>query len=331
MTMATTPINEGTTTVDDQRSGRHHARPSTSVVILGVGDPVGHRVARALIASAHPVTVAGFDAAVLKPFGKSCPVIHLDDFDALRTAVASHDAVVNLEPVIGEPHSTLGAVRDRRVRRHRARQLTALTDAFAGAAATRWVQRSTPALYRHGDSRWLREHWPTAVNAATQHAQSAEHAVNEHRHRGGEGVVLRLARPYGPDDIWTQQLIRLARNGWQPFDGPDSAFVPTIALADATSAVLAALDMPAGTYNVADPTPTTNRDLNEVAARIVGRQRLHDFHRSLTRAHQDLAQRSHRLDVSAFTNATGWNPRFDPTVLAFVPSTKPLTRLEPAR
>jgi nucleoside-diphosphate-sugar epimerase len=329
--MALSPTSRGAKTLDVERTGCRGAGLSISVVVLGVGDPVGRRVTRALLAAGQTVTVAGFDGDSLSPFRESCPVVDVDDTDAIRTAVASHDAVVNLEPVIGVPRTALGVVRDRPVRRRRARQLTVLTNAFAGAPATRWVQRSTPALYRHGDSRWLREQWPTAVNAVTEHAQSAEYAVKEHRRRGGEGVVLRLARPFAPDDSWTQHVLRLARNGWQPFDGPDSAFVPTISVADASSAVLAALDAPSGTYNVADPVPATNRDLNDVAARIVGRRRLHPLYPSLSRAHHDLVQRSHRLDMSAFKNATGWNPRFDPTVLAFVPSTRSLPRLEANR
>ena len=331
MTVAEPPIGHGAKSPEVVGTGRYDARPSRSVVMLGVGDPVGRRVTRALIASGHTVTVAGFDNGVLKPFRESCQVIDVDDPEALRTAVASHDAVVNLEPVIGEPRSALGTLLDRPARRRRARQLTELTHAFAGASAARWIQRSTPALYCDGGNRWLDEDWPTAVNAATEHAHCAEHAVNQHRQRGGDGVVLRLGRPYGPDDPWAQKILRLARRGWQPFDGPDSAFVPTIAVADAASAVLAALEAPSGTYNVADPIPTTNRDLNDIAASIAGRRQLHPLYRALSPAHQDLVRRSHCLDVSAFKNATGWNARFDPSVLAFVPSTGALTRLESTR
>jgi hypothetical protein len=88
-----------------------------------------------------------------------------------------------------------------------------LIRAFDGAQATRWIQRSTPALYCDGGDRWLNEDWPANTNPSTEHAY-------------------------------------------------------------------------------------------------------------------DLLQRSHRLDVTAFRSATGWNPRFGPSALAFVPSSQPLARLE---
>lgn len=314
--------------VPDDRRDPCNAGRSKSIVVLGAGDPLACRVSLALIASGHDLTAAVFDDDVHESFGGSRRVIRLEDPGALRCAVVSHDAVVNLEPVIGEPRSTLGALLDRPARRRRARQLAMLTQAFAGAPATRWIQRSTPALYCDGGDRWLNEDWPTSVNGATEHANSAEQAVSEHVERGGNGVVLRLARPCGPDDPWTRQILRLARKGWQPFDGSDSAFVPTISLADATTAVLAAIDAPARRYNVADPVPATNRQLNDLLARITGQRTLHPLYPSFSAADRELLQRSHRLDVSALRSATGWNPRFGPSALAFVPSNQPLARLE---
>jgi nucleoside-diphosphate-sugar epimerase len=318
--VAEPPIGRGTETLNAGRAGVRHTRRSASVIVLGAGDPLARRVTRALIASGHDVTVAAPEDDVRESSGASRRVIPLEDPDALRRAVVSHDAVVNLEPVTGEPRSKLGALLNHGPRRLRARQLTMLARAFADAPATRWIQRSTPALYCDGGDRWLNEDWPTSPNPSTEHASSAEKAVSEHVRRGGSGVLLRLARPYGPDDRWTRQILRLARKGWQAFDGPDSAFVPTISLVDATAAVLAALGASGGTYNVADPVPATNRQLNDLLAQITGQRTLHPLYPRFPAADRDLLQRSRRLDVTAFRSATGWNPRFGRSALAFVPS-----------
>jgi hypothetical protein len=78
--------------------------------------------------------------------------------------------------------------------------------------------------------------------------------------RDGTGVVLHLARPYGPHGPWTHETLRLARKGWQPFEGPDPAFVPTASLIDATTAVVAALEAhPASTTSlIRFRTPTSS-------------------------------------------------------------------------
>jgi nucleoside-diphosphate-sugar epimerase len=296
------------------------ARQSKSILVLGAGDLLARRVTRALVTSGHTVTVAGYRNDAHDSPGAPRRFIRLEDADALGSAVASHDAVINLEPVISEPRSPLQALLDRPARRRRARQLTTLTRALDGAPASRWIQRSTPALYLDGGDLWLNEDSPTSVNRATEHANSAEQAVREHVRRGGSGLVLRLARPYGPDDHWTHEILRLARKGWQPFDGPDSAFVPTISLSDATSAVLAALDAAPGIYNVADPVPSTNRQLNDLAAAVTGQETLHPLYPSYSAADRDLLRRSCRLDVTVFRTATGWNPQPAPFALAFIPS-----------
>lgn len=308
--MAEPAIGRRTETLNAGRAGVRDACRAKSVIVLGARDSLAHRVTRALIASGHDVTVAAFGDDVRGPVGVSRRAFRWEDPDTLRCAVVSHDTVVNLEPVIGEPRSALRRLLDHPARGRRARQLAMLTRAFAGAPAARWIQRSPPALYRDGGDRWLNEDWPISVNGATEHASCAEQAVSEHVRHGGIGVVLRLSRPYGPDDPRTHEILRLARKGWQAFAGPDPVFVPTISLADATAAVVAALEAPPGVYNVADQVPYTNKQLNELVAAVTRRGTLHPLHPSAP--DRDLLQRSHRLDVSAFRATTRWDPRLGP-------------------
>jgi hypothetical protein len=127
------------------RGDSGNAGRSKSIVLLGAGDPLARRVTRALITSGHTVTVAVFDDDVRESFGASRRVFRAADPDALRRAVASHDAVINLEPVIGEPRSTLGALLGHRARRcHDATAaVLAALDAPAGPTTSR-IRFRTP-------------------------------------------------------------------------------------------------------------------------------------------------------------------------------------------
>ena len=53
-----------------------------------------------------------------------------------------------------------------------------------------------------------------------------------------------------------------------------------ISLVDATAAVLAAIDEPPGTSNIFDSISITNRQLNDLLAKISGQSALHPVHLS---------------------------------------------------
>src|SRR5258708_2073365 len=78
---------------------------------------------------------------------------------------------------------------------------------------------------------------------------------------GGAGVVLRFAGFYGPDSPQTRQLISFVRHSWAPIPGAPERFFSSVTHDDAATAVVAALGLPAGVYNVADDEPLRRREL----------------------------------------------------------------------
>jgi nucleoside-diphosphate-sugar epimerase len=76
-------------------------------------------------------------------------------------------------------------------------------------------------------------------------AVAAEKVVTGFTGPGRRGIVLRFGLLYGPDT---------------GSDGPDDSFGSTLEIGDAARAIVAALEAPAGTYNVvADGEPVSNR------------------------------------------------------------------------
>ncbi len=81
-------------------------------------------------------------------------------------------------------------------------------------------------------------------------------AISVHRGTlGYTGVVLRFSAFYGPDAMQMRSYIDGLRWGWALLPGGPDRFVSSISHDDAASAVVAALEAPAGIYNATDDSP----------------------------------------------------------------------------
>jgi len=79
----------------------------------------------------------------------------------------------------------------------------------------------------------------------------AERAAGDFtRSGGGAGVVLRFSFFYGPDNSFTRDIVRAVQKGIAPSVGRPEGFMSSLWTDDAASAVFAALNVPAGVYNV---------------------------------------------------------------------------------
>jgi len=87
---------------------------------------------------------------------------------------------------------------------------------------------------------------------------------------GGRGIVLRFAYFYGPNDRFTEDIFRYVMRGWLPLLGSPDAYFSTCNHDDAATAVVAALDLVSGAYNVVDNEPMTHRQFGEALAAIAG-------------------------------------------------------------
>ncbi len=115
-------------------------------------------------------------------------------------------------------------------------------------------------------------------------------------------------------DAWQKrQAIRLARRGWAAMPGPPDAYVSSVSHEDAAAAVVAALDAPAGVYNIADDEPLRRREFFDALARALGVDPpkpppvwMTFFLGSVG----EMLARSLRISNRKLREETGWAPKF---------------------
>ena len=128
---------------------------------------------------------------------------------------------------------------------------------------------------------------------------------------GATGVVLRFAQFYAPDSDHTKTFAAAFRRRVNPFIGSPDAHTSVLGMDAAARAVVAALDVEAGIYNVADDDPPTRRELGETVAAAIGRKPPRSVPAAPVRwvnKASDVLMRSHRVDTSRFRAASGWQP-----------------------
>ncbi|HWS47866.1 MAG TPA: NAD(P)-dependent oxidoreductase [Acidimicrobiia bacterium] len=303
------------------------------VFVAGATGVVGHRAVARLVAAGHQVTgiarSAG-KAAQLEAQGARAVEVSLFDAAALRAAAAGHDAVVNLATKIPPPTqmARTGAWEENgRIRREGSANLV---DAAIAAGATVFVQESLAFLYgEHGDE------WVNAGSSeftATPFAgpmQAAEDNVARFTAAGGRGVVLRFGRFYAPDSEQTRATVQAARRGILLDVGRADGYSPVIDADDAAAAVVAALDAPAGTYDIVDDEPLTRGEQARALAAAVGRRRLWSAPRFATPKVAAFLAASQRVSNARFRGTTSWRPSSPSVLEGFLKLVRTL-RIEPA-
>jgi nucleoside-diphosphate-sugar epimerase len=284
------------------------------VFVAGATGVVGKRAVTLLVRAGHEVSAAARTAekaAELHGAGARPVTVDLFDAASVGVAVAGHDAVCNLTTHI--PPMSRAALpgawtENTRIRREVSRNLV---DAAMRAGAGRFVQESVSFLYAdHGDH-WITEEEPLDLPAFARAVEDAEAAVGRFAAAGGAGVALRFGLFYGPDGHMTAGTIALVRRGLAPFVGP-RRYVSSIATDDAASAVAAALELPAGAYNVVDDDPVTHAEYVASLAGALGirppRVLPGGFAVALGRAGP--LSRSQRVANRRLRDASGWTPRW---------------------
>jgi nucleoside-diphosphate-sugar epimerase len=244
------------------------------VFVSGATGVIGRRVVPQLIAEGHDVTGiarAPDKRAAMEAQGATARQVSLFDTGALADAVAGHDVVVNLATHIPTSPVRMLLRSGWRENDHIRRQGSAnLVDAALAAGAGRFVQESFAPLYQdHGDA-WIDEEAafePTRYNSTVL---DAERSARRFADAGGAGVVLRFAAFYGPDAAQLDGMIRLVRHGQAPLPGRADSFVSSVSHDDAATAVVAALRLPSGIYNVADDQPLRHREYVDALADAIG-------------------------------------------------------------
>lgn len=286
------------------------------VFVAGGTGAIGGHTIPALLEAGHEVTALARtpDKAVTLADQGATPVrVSLFDREALAQVLTGHDAVVNLASSM-PPMSRFMSTKAMAATHHvRTEGSAALGDAARTAGVGRMVQESVSMLYRDQGARWITEDAPVDHYPLTRGNFAAETAAHRFTRTGGTGVVLRFGWFYGHGAAHSEQLFALARHHVGTMLGNPTGYVSSIHMTDAASAVAAALEVPAGTYNIVDDEPLTKRSYAFALARaartpawltLPGRA-AHLFGHRLTSL-----TRSLRVSNTRFRTTASWTPRY---------------------
>lgn len=123
-------------------------------------------------------------------------------------------------------------------------------------------------------------------------------------------MVLRFGFFYGAGSAHSRAEVSAARRGWASRPGPPGAYTPVLHLDDAATAVLAALELRDGTYDVVDDEPLTRADHAAALAAALDMPRLRLPPKALGAVGKLRAlARSHRVSNTRL-RAAGWQPGY---------------------
>lgn len=287
------------------------------VLVIGATGMVGRPAVRLLLERGHRVAAVGRTAAGRAELAALGAVpVELDLFDAgsARRAMAGQDAVINLATHM--PASSLRMLlpwawrENDRVRREGS---AVLVQAALLTGTPRFIQESFAPVYEEGGARWIDEQWPQRPAPYNRTVLDAERSAARLTEAGGAGVVLRFAGFYGPDAFLRDQC-GLVRRGLSPLPGRGEAFWSSISHEDAAAAAVAALEVPAGAYNVCDGEPLTRREWAGALAEAAGAPPPRPMPRwmaALGGSAMALLSRSQRMSNAKLLAASSWRPRWN--------------------
>jgi len=285
------------------------------VFIAGATGVFGRRLVPLLRRDGHTVTAVRRSAAAATELARhgATPVdIDLFDGKAVARAVAGHDAVINLATHIPRSAAALLPWAWKENDRLRRFASATLAQACRAGGVSRYVQESYAPTYPDRGASWIDETTPIRPVPRHRALIDAEAAAEGFARSGGAGVVLRFGTFYGPDAGQTADLIHWVARGWAPLPGPRTAYISSISHDDAAAAVLAALQVPSGAYNVVDDEPVTHAAFAESLASALGvsAPRLPPpAFAALLGSLGGMMARSLRISNAKFRSVSGWSPR----------------------
>lgn len=288
------------------------------VAVTGATGVLGGSAVRALVADGHEViglVRTSEKARVLQGWGASAVRGDLFDHGALVGAFDGCDVVCNLATHIPVGLRAARAAAWQENDRLRTEGSRRVVEAAREARVGRVVQESVSLVYAgHGDD-WIDEQSALDITTATEPACVAESHVQDYQSDVRQGVVLRFGMIVG-DDALTRFWLRAAHAGAPVGLGTPDGWVHPVHTDDLGPAVVAALSVPGGLYNVGAE-PVRRKDLMRGYAQAVGRPSVGFMGPLMRRASGRRAEpltRSLRVSSQEFRRAAGWSPsrgRFD--------------------
>jgi nucleoside-diphosphate-sugar epimerase len=283
------------------------------ILFTGATGVIGRAAVPLLTEEGHDVTAvvrSDTDRGWLSDVGARPESVDLFDRHSVLSATAGMDAVIHYATAI-PPQAAMADRESWRMNdRLRSEATAKLVDAAIANGVERFVQQSITFIYADGADRWLDESAPIdPVWEALDSALAAEGHVARFSESGGTGVVLRMARIYGPGPT-SADYVAAVRAREVPIIGKGDNYVSSAHSEDVATALLAGLSAPGGTYNVADDEPMTAAAEVNSLADVLGVARPPRL--PMTEAPKTLKRLtvSQRVANNAFKETTGWVPRF---------------------
>lgn len=284
------------------------------VVVIGGTGVLGSEVVPRLVAAGHRVrgaTRSETSAERLRASGAEPVTADLFSAASVAELVAGADVVVDLATAI--PATSAAWRASAWEMNHRLRRDAAWIAANAAReAGARYVRESFAPAYPDRGSAWIDEDTPLDPGPQAATVLDAERATLD-----VGGTVLRFGYFHGPTSSMTQEQRAAVERGVLPVFGPGDAYLPTIHVEDAASAVVAALDAPPGVYDVVDDEPRTREELAMALESLLGRRVRRPPAWMSRRGPLTPLARSQRVANARLRGATGWEPRFRDIVAAW--------------
>ncbi|MGH3865054.1 MAG: NAD-dependent epimerase/dehydratase family protein [Pseudonocardiaceae bacterium] len=285
------------------------------VFVTGATGVLGRRVVPLLVGAGYAVTAVAQSeekAALARKLGAEPAKVDLFALAAVRAAVEGHGVVINLATKIPSPSRAARPSAWSENNRIRCEASRNLVDASLGAGVERFVQESIAFIYPDCGDRWIDEDVALDPPVLARATQVAEAQAGRFTKAGGIGVVLRFGQFYAWESVHSQYMHQMARWRLPALPGPKNAYAPAIAAEDAATAVVAALDVPAGIWNVSDDEPLTRQAFHRALADALGVKAPLTTGTTLLRLTNSTRfyLRSQRVSNRRFKEATGWSPRY---------------------
>lgn len=285
------------------------------IFVAGGTGVIGRRVVPVLVNAGYRVSVVSRSeqaSARLIAQGASPIEVDLYDAEAVQHAVGQQDVVVNLATHI--PSSATKMMlpwawhENDRVRRVVSSNLA---EAARAGGADCFIQESFAPIYEDAGDQWIDESWAVRPARYNRSVIDAERSANRFTKHGGRGIVLRFAYLYGPDSPQTHEMMGMVKKGISPIPGAPDAYFSSVSHDDAAAAVVTAIHIPAGTYNVSDDEPLKRREWIDSLAKALGVKTpsmLPGWLVKIGGSTTELLSRSQRISSRKLRETSDWHP-----------------------
>ena len=285
------------------------------VFVTGSTGVLGRRVVRQLIDSGHSVSAVARTsekAEQLRTAGATPLEVDLFDQTALAKVMKGHDAVVNLATNIPFGMASVNPRAWRMNDRLRKDASVAIAGAVHDVGVNRLIQESITFPYVPCADRRIGEDTERTYFALNRSVLDAEKAAAAIAQFGAVPVVLRFAMFMAPESAHMKMVTDAARRGVFGLIGQLDSYISFIHVDDAASAVVASLNVPPGTYNVAEADPVTrskHREALQEASRRKSLRAVPSIVVKLGGAGAESLTRSHRISTDLLQRVSPWKAR----------------------